>query len=123
MDRIIISNDVYSITLPLSKKPMIGSEEVSHKVEMASGKIVKEIIGFRTVIDTEYDAIPATSLTKVIKMVRAGGFLNVQYPDLDGTDKSELFDVTVSQMGIFKFHNGSPWWRGLILHMQSQEVS
>lgn len=46
----------------------------------------------------------------------------VDYPDIDGSDKSGMFKITMSNMGIFKFKNNVPMWRGLTLTFTSQAV-
>lgn len=122
MTQITINDGKTTITMPKTKKITVGGEIVSDTVEMASGKIVSEIKGFRTAITAEWDYIPASDMALLTTMLRKGLFFTVGYPDPDGTDKSGKFTISIPTPGIFKFVNGVAMWHEVKLKMIAQEV-
>ena len=122
LDKITISDGVTTIEMPRTKSTKVGGEEVCTEISMASGKRIKEMIGFRAAITVEWDYVPAATMTALIAMLRQGGYFTVEYPDPDGTDKSAAFSISIPQPGIFKFVNGVPMWSGVSLKMTAQEV-
>lgn len=123
MDRLIISDGTTSVTLPRVKKIVVGTEEVSKTVTLAGGKNVKEMIGHRVTVNAEYDYFPADDLTALVALIRHNGFLDVTYPDIDGTDKTASFAVSAPTPTIFKFDaSHKPFWHLVTLHMEAQEV-
>ena len=123
MTQITISNGVTTITMPRIKKITVGGAEVAKEVTMASGKMVKDIIGHRAVINAEWDYVPAATMAALINLLRVGGYFTVGYPDPDGTDHSEDFSISVPAPGIFKFVSGVAMWHGVKLTMTAQEVT
>jgi hypothetical protein len=108
--------------MPKTKKFTVGGEIVSTEIEMASGKTVEEVKGYRAVINASWDYVPADIMAALTTMLRKGGFFTVGYPDSDGTDKSTKFKISLPTPGIFKFVNGTPMWYGVSLIMKAQEV-
>lgn len=123
LDKIIISDGITTITMPRTKKISISGQEVANEVTMASGKTVKEMIGFRTKITAEWDYVPASTIAALHTMLRQGGYFTVGYPDPDGTDKSGKFSISYPTSKIFKFVSGVAMWYGVTLTMTAQEVS
>ena len=122
MDKITISDGITTITMPRTKSPKVGGEEVCKEITMASGKKVKEMIGVRTAIAAEWDYVPAATMAALTTMLRKGGYFTVGYPDPDGTDKSGSYDITIPSPGIFRFVGTTPMWHGVSLTMTAQEV-
>lgn len=122
MTQITISDGVTTVTMPKIKKITVGGSEVAKEITMASGKMVKDVIGHRTVIDAEWDYVPAATITALVTMLRAGGYFTVSYPDPDGTYKSGFFSINYPKNKIFKFVDGIPMWHGVSLTMTAQEV-
>ena len=88
---------------------------------MASGKLVKDIRGYRPIIKATWDYFPANSLTQLVTMLRQGGFYVVDYPDELG-DKSGSFKISYPETKIFKFVDGVPMWHNVELTFTAQEV-
>jgi hypothetical protein len=122
MTQITISDGVTTITMPKVRKVSVGGKEVAKEVTMASGKMVKDVIGHRAVIAAEWDYVPANTMAALVNLLRAGGYFTVGYPDPDGTDKSGSFSISYPQNKIFKFVSGVPMWHGVQLVMTAQEV-
>lgn len=122
MTQITISNGITTITMPKVRKITVGGEEVANETVMASGKKVKDVIGYRAVVTADWDWVPADTMAALTTMLRAGGYFTVGYPDADGADKSALFSITIPTTGIFKFNGTTPFWHGVSLKMSAQEV-
>lgn len=122
MTQLTISDGVTTITMPRVKKITVGGQEVANTATMASGKIVKDIIGHRVVVTAVWDYVPAADMAALHTMLRQGGFFTVGYPDPDGTDKSADFSVSYPTTGVFKFVSGVAMWHGVTLTMTAQEV-
>ena len=108
--------------MPKVKKITVGGEEVANETVMASGKKVKDVIGYRAVVSADWDYVPVDTMTALTAMLRAGGYFTVGYPDPDGTDKSVKFSISIPTTGIFKFNGTTPMWHGVSLKMSAQEV-
>lgn len=111
-----------SLILPRTRKVSAGGEVAANEIEMADGSLVSYIKGFRHQMTYEWDWFPADLLAELTEILRQGGYFLVDYPDLDGSDKSGLFKIAMSNMGIFKFKNNIPMWRGLTLTLTAQRV-
>lgn len=111
-----------TIDLPLTKSLTIGGEEVGNNIQMASGKMVKEIIGFRTILKAEWNYLPQSTITELHRLLRKGGFFHVQYPDPEKGDASGMFSISMPQSGIFRFKYGKPVWKDISLEFTAQEV-
>lgn len=109
------------IELPLADLTL-GGENVKKEVQMAAGNVVQYVQGFRPNISAYWDYFPADLLAQVTQLIRLGGWFRVDYPDIDGNDKSGYFSVTASSMGLFTYQDGKPFWRGLTLTFSSREV-
>ena len=77
MDKITIysADKSRSITLPRVRDIEVGAEEESKTVTMASGKTVKDILGYRTNITAVWDWIPADLVTQLLRLLKSGAFL------------------------------------------------
>jgi hypothetical protein len=120
--QITISDGVTTITMPKVRKVSVGGAEVAKEVTMASGKMVKDVIGHRTVVEAEWDYVPASTIATLHSLLRQGGYFSVGYPDPDGTYKSGSFSVSYPTSKIFKFKNGVAMWHSVSLTMTAQEV-
>lgn len=123
MDKIKIHNldRTASITLPRTKNISVGAQPISKSVTMASGKIVKDIIGYRTNIKAAWDYMPAAAVASLIGILRSGGFCFVEYPSPAG-DASGHFEIDYPSMSVFSFKNGVAVWHAVTLSMTAQEV-
>lgn len=122
MDKIIISDGTVSIEMPRTRSLKVGGETVGKDVTMASGKVVKEVKGFRAKLTAEWNWLPAATITQIHRLLRKGGFFMVSYPDPDKGDTQGLFEIAPPESGIFKFVDGKPRWKDVSLTMTAQEV-
>ena len=99
MDRITISSPdrAVEIIMPRVRAVTLGGEEVATEKAMASGRLVKEVKGFRATIRAEWEWLPVETVRRLF---------SVNYPDV----------------GIFRFVAGEPRWYGASLTMKAQEV-
>lgn len=124
MDKIRISaaDRSVSVEMPRIKDITVGATEVANTVTMASGKVVKDMIGYRATIQATWDYVPAAVLTALAALLRSGGFFYVEYPAPTG-DASGMFEIEYPSMSIFAYKNGVAVWHDVKLKMTAQEVS
>lgn len=118
MDNIIIAG----IQMPKTKTLEIGGSYEAIETTMASGKMVRDIIGWRTELTATWEWVPAGLLAQLVPIVRAGSFVEIQYPDSTGDDVAAMFSVEIGSQKIFKFVDGEPMWYNVELDATAQEV-
>ena len=118
MDNIVIGG----IEMPRTKTIEIGGEYESKETTMASGKIVRDVIGWRTALTAEWEWVPAGLLAQLVPIARSGQFVTIQYPDSIGTYTSGVFSIESGEQKVFKFVNGEPMWYNVQLTATAQEV-
>ena len=96
----IFDNDT-AIEMPKARYSL-SAEEVSTETTVMSGKIVKDILGYRTVLNVEWDWVPADMLSKIVKLIRTGKFREVEYQDIDSTLKKEYFKISQPEPEVFE---------------------
>lgn len=109
--------------MPRIRKVTVGGEEVCKEIAMANGKLVKEMIGFRTVVTAEWDWLPAKTIRDIHMLLRQGGYFFVEYPDPASGDSAGMFNVSYPETKIFRFSGTEPRWHGVKLLMRAQEVT
>lgn len=124
LDKIIIySFDKMSfVTMPRTKQTSVGAQAVTKNITMASGKVVKDLIGYRTSVKATWDYVPADTIATLIGILRNNGFCYVKYPSPNGTLEG-YFEISYPTMNIFAFKNNIAVWHDVILSMNAQEVS
>lgn len=124
MDKIRISaaDRSVSVEMPRIKDITVGATEVANTVTMASGKVVKDMIGYRASIKATWDYVPATTLAALATLLRSGGFFYVEYPAPTG-DASGMFEIEYPSLSVFAYKNGIAVWHDVQLKMTAQEVS
>ena len=124
MDKIKISSAdrSMSVEMPRIKDISVGATEVANTVTMASGKVVKDMIGYRTTLQASWDFVPVATLTALATLLRSGGFFHVEYPSPTG-DANGMFEIEYPSMTIFAYKNGIAVWHDVQLKMTAQEVS
>ena len=120
--RIASADRAMSIEMPRVKDITVGATEVANTDTMASGKVVKDMIGYRTTLQATWDFVPVVTLTALAVLLRSGGFFYVEYPAPTG-DASGMFEIEYPTMSIFAYKNGSAVWHDVKLKMTAQEVS
>lgn len=123
MNQITISNGTTTITMPRTRKVMDAGEIIYAEKTMASGALVRDIMGFRAGFTYEWDWVPAETITALTTMLRAGGFFTVNYFDVDGADKTGLFSVSYPSFEVFAFRKGVAMWHNCTLTIKAQGVS
>lgn len=118
LDNIVIDG----IEMPRTKSIEIGGEYESKETTMASGKIVRDVIGWRTELTAEWEWVPAGLLAQLVPIARSGEFVTIQYPDSTGEDASGVFSIDIGEQKVFKFVNGEPMWYNVELTATAQEV-
>ena len=109
--------------MPRIRKITVGGEEVCKEITMANGKLVKEMIGFRTVVSAEWDWLPANAIKDLHMLLRQGGYFSVEYPDPASGDSAGMFSISYPETKIFRFSGTEPRWHGVKLIMTAQEVT
>ena len=116
---ITISNGTTSVEMPKVKNVQVGGSEIAISKQMASGKIVKAVLGIRAKITASWDFVPADTIAAVLALLKAGGFFEVQYPSPSG-DAIGVYSIDYPTLGVFAFISGVPVWHNVILTMESQ---
>lgn len=122
MDRIIISDGVTTVVMPRTRNVTDAGTPEYREVKMAGGKIVREMVGFRTGFKYDWDYVPAATITTLTTMLKKGGFFSVEYFDPSGTDGSGVFSVSYPSLEVFGFKDGVAVWHTCALTILSQEV-
>lgn len=123
MDKIRISNidKTMSIVMPKVKDITVGAEEVSKTLTMASGRIVKDLIGYRNIINASWDYVPAATIVSLLDLLKKGNFFYVEYPSPSG-DAVGVFEIDYPTLSIFAYLNNVAVWHNVTLKMKAQEV-
>ena len=124
MDKIKIASAdrSLSVEMPRVKDVVVGAVEVANTVTMASGKVVKDMIGYRATVEAAWDYVPVATLTALATLLRSGGFFYVEYPAPTGPEKG-MFEIQYPSMSVFAYKNGEAVWHDVQLKMTAQEVS
>lgn len=118
MDKITIAG----IEMPRTKSLEVGGEYVSKDATMASGKMVRDIIGWRVTLTANWEWMPADVLVQLVPVARSGEFVTIEYPDSTGETQSGVFSIVIGNQKIFKFVKGVPMWYNVELTATAQEV-
>lgn len=123
MDKITIFNDkkTSSVVMPRIKNIQVGAKEESKSITMASGKIVKDMLGHRATLTATWDYVPADTITKLLTLLRNSAFVWVEYPSPTGKS-SGFFDAEYPTLTVFQYKNGQAVWHDVTLTMTAQEV-
>lgn len=65
--------------MPRIRDISVGAKEVANVATMASGKVVKDVPGYRAELTAKWDWVPAVTLTALAALLRSGGFFYVEY--------------------------------------------
>ena len=118
MDNIMIGE----IEMPRTRTLEIGGEYESKEATMASGKIVRDVLGWRAELTATWEWVPAGLLKQLVPIARSGAFVTIQYPDSTGGDTSGVFSIEIGNQKVFKFRSGVPYWYNVELTATAQEV-
>ena len=121
--RIVITDGTQTVVL---KNKLIFTntiEEVSTTATMAGGNIVKDIIGYRNVLNVPCGYLSSGDLLKLRNMILTNaGFLTITYPTIKGM-QSERFVVDMPVFKTFKYSDdGVEYWYGVTLTCRGEAV-
>lgn len=123
MDKTTIYNmdKIESITLPRTKQIKVGAKEESRKTIMVSGRIVKDVLGYRTAITASWDYVPAGIIARLTIMLRQNSFIWVEYPSPSGFAEG-WFEAEYPTMSVFGYRDGVAVWHDVTLNLTAKEV-
>lgn len=110
------------VDMPRTKALEVGGEAVAVETQMASGNLVQDVIGWRTVLTVSWDWLPQDTLAAIVALARSGAYVSITYPDTSGSALTADFKISVGDQKVFKFVNGSPLWYGVQLTATAREV-
>lgn len=69
---------------------------------MASGKTVRDVLGWRVELTASWEWVPAGLLTQLVPLVRGGSFVQIEYPDATGATAAGTFAVEIGSQKDFQ---------------------
>lgn len=122
MRNITITDGQNTVTLRNDLIFELGYEEVGTKRTMASGKQVKDIIGYRAILTIPTGYLELADYVRLSGMIRSGKFLQITYPGVEG-EKTGMFDIEPPTNKTFKYgDDGVTMWYAVTLTCTAQEV-
>lgn len=123
MRNIVISDGVDSISLLNDLVFDIQPNEISKTATMASGRLVKDIIGYKNKLKIPCGYLSLENMSKLKNMIKSSkGMLQISYPAPD-SDKTEWFIVDQPTYTTFSYNNeGVAVWKGVTLSATAVEV-
>lgn len=123
MRNIIISDGVNSISLLNDLVFDIKPEEISTSATMASGRLVKDVIGYKNKLEIPCGYLNLSNMSKLKNMIKSNnGILQISYPAPD-SDKTEWFIVDQPTYTTFSYNDeGVAVWKGVTLSATAVEV-
>lgn len=123
MYKITISDGEDNIELSSKIEYPLGGEEVNKKAEMASGKIVKDVIGYRDVLEIPVGYLGVETMALLRDMIRRNdGFLSITYPTPSGAVTGD-FVVDDPKGKVINYDDfGRAIWLDVTLKAVSTEV-
>ena len=120
-DHIIITDGSDTIHLLPEIEFEIVPVEVSHTATMASGREVRDWIGYRNTLTIPTGWLSADDLAKLNRMIRGAHELSVTYPTPEG-DAEGVFYFSLPTMRAFKYGSGGSVWYGVTITGSESEV-
>ena len=120
-DHIIIPNGTDTLHLLPGIEFNITPVEVVETAVMASGREVRDYIGYGNVLEIPTGWLSAENLAKLKRMLLATHVLTVTYPTPEGDAVGE-FSMPLPAMRAFKYGSDGSVWYGVTLTMSETEV-
>lgn len=112
-----------SVEMPYTRRITPSFERVVNRNEMASGKVVFDVKGYRKIVVAEYEAIDNTTLLALNALIQNNSLFYIEYPnDITGATESGYYTLEAKKP-IFKVLKGCAMWYNLALTFTAQEVS
>ena len=123
MRRIIITDNIDTVTLNRDLMFDLTPEEVSKEAVMASGRTVKDVIGYKDSLKLPVGYLSLEDNSKLCKMIRRNaGLLTISYPTPTG-DKTQQFIVEPPTYTTFDYDDeGVAIWKGVTISAKTLEV-
>lgn len=123
MYKITISDGEDTIELSSKIEYPLGGEEVNKKAEMASGKIVKDVVGYRDVLEIPVGYLDVETMALLRDMIRRNdGFLSITYPTPSGSMTND-FVIEDPKGKVIKYDDlGHAMWLDVTIKAISTEV-
>ena len=123
MRRIIITDNIDTVTLNRDLMFDLTPEEISKSAVMASGRTVKDVIGYKDTLKLPVGYLSLEDNSKLCQMIkRNAGLLTISYPSPTG-DKTEQFIVEPPTYTTFDYDDeGVAIWKGVTISAKTLEV-
>lgn len=123
MRNVIISDGVNTINLINDLVFDIKPQEISTSATMASGRLVKDIIGYKNTLEIPCGYLDLENMKKLKNMIKSNnGVLQISYSAPD-SDKTEWFIVDQPTYTVFSYDDeGVAVWKGVTLTATAVEV-
>lgn len=120
---IIITDGTDTITLLNDLVFDLKNEEISVSATMASGRLVKDVVGYKDVLEIPVGYLSLTDMSTLRSMInRNRGLLEITYPTPNG-DRTSPFLVEQPAYTTFSYdENGVAVWKGVTIVGTSVEV-
>lgn len=123
MFKFIVTDGEDTVELPSQIEYPLSGEEVSRKAQMASGKIVKDVTGYRDVLEISVGYLGVETMALLRNMIRRNyGFLSITYPTPSGAATNN-FVVEDPKGKVIKYDDtGHAVWLDVTLKAMTDEV-
>lgn len=120
---IILSDGTDTITLLSDLVFDLHAEEISKTATMASGRLVKDIVGYKDVLEIPVGYLSLPDMSKLKSMInRSKGLIEISYPTPTG-DVTKQFLVEQPTYTTFAYDdNGVSVWKGVTISATAVEV-
>lgn len=120
---IILSDGTDTITLLSDLVFDLHTEEISKTATMASGRLVKDIVGYKDVLEIPVGYLSLSDMSKLRKMIaQSKGLIEISYPTPTG-DVTKQFLVEQPTYTSFAYDDdGVSVWKGVTITGAAVEV-
>lgn len=120
---IIFTDGVETVTLLRDIEFELRPSEISKSATMASGRLVKDIVGYKDVLEIPVGYLSLTDMAKLRDMIKRNkGLLEISYPTPNG-DRVAQFLVEQPAYTPFDYdEDGVSVWKGVTIYATSVEV-
>lgn len=120
---IVITDNIETITLLRDLVVDVTPEPVEKEAEMASGRTVKDVVGYKDVLNLPVGYLSLEDNNRLCNMItRNHGLLTISYPTPTG-DKLSQFIVRPPTFTAFDYDDeGVAVWKGVTISAKTVEV-
>ena len=104
MDHIVIGG----IAMPRTKTLEVGGYYESKEAVMASGKTVRDVLGWRMEINAPWEWVPRRPLTQILPLVRGGYLLRIMDSQAIRAPATGTLSVGIRGQKIFQVFGSRP---------------